>query len=366
MVSPIGDACARTLFIAYRQELTKVYAMLINSMGRMMEELSPSSVNILKPSRPAKSDGLRQRVYAQMRRDFMVAGPFVLHSEIPELLAGAWSLVRETLFVVGNVDRGSKETIAWAVSKANQCPFCIDAHFAAVRASNNNKDQLALWAESTANARSPILAKPPFTQSHAEHIGTAVAFHYLNRMVSVFLDKKMMPVPDFLGGMSGAMAKIMMGGMIRKGEDLKPGDSLSLLPQTYASLAWAPVWAESNASISASLSGWSSTIEATMQQHFNESFINEASDRIDEWMGGPVPDSGQAYTQASDAFDQSELPCANLALCTVYAPYRVTTAMLEEALESSGSRQALLALVAWAAQRAARRCADWSAKAAML
>ncbi len=55
--------------------------MLISSMGKMMEELAPSSVHVLAPTRPAKATGLNQRVYTQMRRDFMVAGPFVLHSD---------------------------------------------------------------------------------------------------------------------------------------------------------------------------------------------------------------------------------------------------------------------------------------------
>gem|GEM_PF-4526249 len=52
-----------------------------------------------------------------MGRDFLVTGPFVLHEDIPQLLAGCWSLVRETVFV-GEVPRGEKAIIAWAVSKA--------------------------------------------------------------------------------------------------------------------------------------------------------------------------------------------------------------------------------------------------------
>ncbi|MFK8084252.1 MAG: hypothetical protein AB8B97_28530 [Granulosicoccus sp.] len=337
--------------------------MLISSMGRLMEELSPSSVNTLKPSRPANSAGLNQRVYAQMRRDFMVAGPFVLHSEIPELLAGSWVLVRETLFA-GSADRGSKEAVAWAVSKANQCPFCVDAHFAAVQASNNKESVLASWAEATAEANAPMLSSPPFTQYYAEYLGTAVAFHYLNRMVSVFLDKKMMPVPDLLDGMSGIMAKVMMGGMIRKSEGLTVGDSLALLPETDKALAWKPKWAESSRQVSEALAGWSSINETIMQSHFNEQFIDMIGERVDSWFGGPALMSGYDYSGARWVFDKSDLPCAELALCTVYSPYNVTDTMLENALQSTGSTQALLTLVAWSAQRAARRCGDWTALAA--
>jgi hypothetical protein len=87
----------------------------------MIEELATSSVHVLKPGRPRSTKSpLAQSVYAQMRRDFMVAAPFVLHAEIPELLAAAWALVRETL-LAGSVPRAQKELIAEAISKANEC-----------------------------------------------------------------------------------------------------------------------------------------------------------------------------------------------------------------------------------------------------
>lgn len=87
----------------------------------MMEELVTHTVRVLQPQRPRSDPSqLAQSVYAQMRRDFMVAAPFALHAEIPELLAAAWALVRETLFA-GQEPRAKKEIVAAAVSASNEC-----------------------------------------------------------------------------------------------------------------------------------------------------------------------------------------------------------------------------------------------------
>jgi AhpD family alkylhydroperoxidase len=77
---------------------------------------------------PRHAEGFVEPVYAQIKRDFgKNVEPFLLHSPIPELLAGAWMACRETE-LVGSVPRYIKEAVAIAVSQKNQCPYCIDAH----------------------------------------------------------------------------------------------------------------------------------------------------------------------------------------------------------------------------------------------
>ena len=116
--------------------------MLISAMSAMMERMGPGSVHVLSTRAPrGKPRRMARRVYRQMRRDFMVASPFMLHASVPPLLAGAWAVVRETLFT-GEVARGDKEIVAWAVSEANQCPFCVGAHHAAVRAARAEDEAL--------------------------------------------------------------------------------------------------------------------------------------------------------------------------------------------------------------------------------
>ena len=69
---------------------------------------------------PRRARGLVRPVYAQIKRDFgKIVEPFLLHSPIPELLAGAWMACRETE-LVGSVPRYfPKDTqligaLAWA------------------------------------------------------------------------------------------------------------------------------------------------------------------------------------------------------------------------------------------------------------
>jgi AhpD family alkylhydroperoxidase len=66
-------------------------------------------------------------VYQQMQTDFLPVPPLTLHSPVPQLMAGAWSIIRETLYT-GQVDRALKEAVAATVSKTNACPYCVDVH----------------------------------------------------------------------------------------------------------------------------------------------------------------------------------------------------------------------------------------------
>ncbi len=331
--------------------------MLISAMGAMMESMSAPSVHHLSPPRPSRAKGLARSVYRQMRRDFMVASPFVLHGPVPELLAAAWVVVRESLFT-GEAARGDKEIVAWAVSEANQCPFCVGAHHAAVRAAGARDAALESWAVATGWAQSPELAAPQFGAHHAEYYATSVAFHYLNRMVSVFLDDKMMPVPDFMDRVTDWMATLMMGGMIRRGRRNDPGASLELLPEYDAALAWQPRWAEDHPSIAAALAGWSGVIETTARQHLSAEILDRVGAVIDAW-DGSAPD----MTEEWPASRRPELgpalqPAADLALRAAITPYLVDDASVKALVEALGEERVLV-LVSWAAQRAARGPGNW-------
>ncbi|MGK5497838.1 carboxymuconolactone decarboxylase family protein, partial [Streptomyces sp. URMC 125] len=146
--------------------------------------------------RPAAARGLVARVYVQAERDFgLVAPPLALHSPAPATLAAAWALLRETLLVPGRVGRAAKETVATAVSLANQCPYCVEIHQAKLDTlpAAGGLGPLADWARTTAGPAGEE-SRPPFgSDDAAEILGVAVTFHYLNRMVGLFLPES--PVP---------------------------------------------------------------------------------------------------------------------------------------------------------------------------
>gem|GEM_PF-3946912 len=137
-----------------------------------------------------------------------------------------------------------KQSSPGPYQKRNQCPFCIDAHYAAVRAVNAQNSELETWALASVDPSTKELKLPPFSIHYAEYIfGTLVASHYLNRMVSVFLHEKIIPMHRLLDPVTHSMAKIIMGGWIKKDANNVARDSISLLADLDNSFAWKPIWA---------------------------------------------------------------------------------------------------------------------------
>jgi AhpD family alkylhydroperoxidase len=168
-------------------------------------------VRYIAAVRPRDADGLLGRIYGEVKHDFGVLrdrdgnSPFLAHSPDPELLAGMWSVLYETILVEGAVTRADKEAIAAAVSSTNDCPFCVETHAllsgvagergdrtALIRGSteaiaNASRRELVQWAAATREPGSELLRRPPFGEHDApEIIGTALAFHYVNRVVETF------------------------------------------------------------------------------------------------------------------------------------------------------------------------------------
>jgi hypothetical protein len=142
--------------------------------------------------------------------DYVLGPPFTLHAAIPELVAGVWSLLRETMIVNNNVDRLKKEEIAGGVSISNQCPYCVETHIkmSGVRTDKGEKN-IFEWSKIHYSPNSKLIIDPPFSADEApEIIGTALTFHYINRMVSVFLTDYPLPLPRLFGFLKPALSSI--------------------------------------------------------------------------------------------------------------------------------------------------------------
>src|SRR5207237_2164674 len=98
----------------------------------------------------------------------------------------------------------NKEAIATAISRINDCPFCVGAHAFLANVAGSKDDgevlatgaptgiadryrrDLAQWAAATRRPGDELLQRVPFSEAEApEVIGTAVGFHYINRVVEV-------------------------------------------------------------------------------------------------------------------------------------------------------------------------------------
>ncbi|MEV0155463.1 carboxymuconolactone decarboxylase family protein [Micromonospora sp. NPDC050686] len=202
------------------------------------------------PPRASAATGLTAEVYRQLRGEFLGPVPtFQALSAVPELLAAAWALLREAL-LAGDASRVERELVAAAVSRANRCRFCVDAHVMLLHALGEHQlaeviarggrppaprhAELTAWAEASRSPRAAGWSSP----YRPEVTGTLLAFHFINRIVSALLDPDLLP-----GGLQRSPVVRSVGGRLyarAAREPKEPGRSLSLLDAgTVAGPDWA-------------------------------------------------------------------------------------------------------------------------------
>ena len=153
-----------------------------------------------------RSSGKLKEVYNHIELNFgKIAEPFVIHSINSKLTAGVWAMLFETVLIETEIKRSLKEAIATCISDINKCSYCVDAHsvmilgtekklqsgISKIKKENpelkSKEDKMISWALNNLNFESKIIQDPPFGEDEAaEIIGTAVLFHYINRVVNVF------------------------------------------------------------------------------------------------------------------------------------------------------------------------------------
>ena len=329
-------------------------------------------MRFIAPVSRRRASGAVSDVYQQVRRDFGLLAdrsgnsPFLAHSPVPDLLAGFWSVLYETVLVDGTLSRADKEAIAATVSRINACPFCLQTHALLAGVAGVSRDQKALLSGATAsigNARrralvewaaasrsfdsDPVLA-PPFGPNEApEAIGTAVAFHYLNRIVEVLQGHVAMDVgprrlrPVTLRGV-GVVARRAMRSRRQPGQTLpllRPAD----LPPDLS-------WAEPVPHIAAAFAGFAAAVEQAAAAILAPDTQGWLQTVVAEWDGADLP-LGHWPGPSPEPSD----PEARLVLLTALAPYRVDDDVVTEFRRAHPGDSDLVGAVAWAAFAAARR-----------
>lgn len=154
---------------------------------------------------PEKATGPTAEVYRQLRQEFLGPVPaFQALSPVPAVLLATWGLLREAL-LAGDTSRVEREVVAVAVSRANRCRFCVDAHVTLLHGLGEPElaetvargdaprepgyAALVDWAEAS---RTPRAAA--WTSTYGPEVtGTLLAFHFLNRIVSALLTPDLLP-----------------------------------------------------------------------------------------------------------------------------------------------------------------------------
>lgn len=283
-----------------------------------------------RPLPPKAATGHVAEVYEQLSRDFGIDEPvtFVVLSSAPELLAPTWALMRESL-IAGPGSRTGKELAALGVSLANRCPFCVDAHTMLLHATgdhalaervargerpaNEEHARVLDWGRHT-RVPGGVGAEPyPFPREHAPgYLGTAFAFHFINRIVSALLTENLLPGNAQRFRAIRSLAGRTLARTVRR--PARPGASLALLdlPDPGEAPAWAdgtPVGLAYAALLRAAMAG------ARLLGVEDQDLVEET---LLDWDGSHPP------LDLSGFPDRRERPGARLVLLAALAPYRIT------------------------------------------
>jgi AhpD family alkylhydroperoxidase len=334
---------------------------------------SLDQIRYISPVRPRAAEGLVAAVYAQVEHDFgMLAPPVALHSPAPGPLAACWLMLRETLLSPGLAGRPAKETVAAAVSAANACPYCTTVHAAAITSlspgevfadvaagrvsaiSDPRLRALATWAKASRRRELAAAHSAPFPGEQApELVGVAVTFHYLNRMVSIFLGDS--PLPPQVPGALGGLLMRVLGRILVSAQPATAAPALLPASELPADLAWsapsrriAAAFAQAGAAIE--LAGLEAVPALVRELTLGE---------LAGWHGdqrGP----GRSWTDSLVArLPAAERAAGRLALLSAFAPYQVLDSDVGEFRSGSPEDEALIGLTSWASFAAARRIGSW-------
>jgi hypothetical protein len=342
--------------------------------------MSISERLFLRQVRHVHPDGRDPRTAAvrhQIVRDFgALVPPYLLHLPAPDVACAAWTIGREPLFG-RRVSRARKEAVAAAVSLTNACPYCVDVHTTGLQALTygapaaavdvENPDQIAdpalrdvvMWARATRTPDAPILRQPPFDDEEApELIGTAVAFHYINRMVNIFAAESPFPMAT---KRTERLLKALAVPIFRKlmKRDVRPGDSLDLLPP--ASLPADLSWAQADPIIADAYGRASAAFETAGQRVLPAQVRQLVRERLADWRGEDPGLSRGWVDGAVGELATQHRPLGRLALLTALASYQIDTQVLDDARNhlQPAADETLVAAAAWASFTAARRTGSW-------
>ncbi|MFH0515704.1 carboxymuconolactone decarboxylase family protein [Streptomyces sp. M41] len=307
-----------------------------------------------EPLPPRSATGTVAEVYAQLALDFGICEPptFVVLSSAPELLAPTWALMRESL-IAGAGSRTGKELVALGVSLANKCPFCVDAHTVLLHATGDHglaerlargaapRDEeharLLAWGRHT-RVPGAALAPYPFPRAHAPaYLGTALTFHFINRIASALLTENLLPAGAQRFRAVRSLAGRTLARTVRR--PARPGVALALLdhPDPGEAPAWAagtPVGLAYAALLRAALAG------ADLLDPDDQDLVEEV---VQDWDGAHPPLGPGGFP------DRRERPGARLALLAALAPYRITEADVAAWRRTEHGDHGLVHLVAYGA-----------------
>ncbi len=335
----------------------------MSKLFSIVEYREARAVRHLVLQAPSRARGLVEQVYAQVRSDYLLAAPLILHSLQPQLLQGFWGIFRETL-LAGSLPRSAKEVIAVEIARLNQCPYCEEAHSLSLEAldglSSGDPDprrrEIELWCRATRSPGSALLREPPFAADELpEALGLLLVFHYLNRMVSAFCPERVVQLPPVLSGLRSplrAAVRIFMKSRVTR--VVEPGR-----PTGKGGLPTELAWAEARPSVASALLYWLGALDEVAES-LSPSVRAIVEGELERWQGEELPLISSWPENLVSHLDTPDRNLASFALRMARCPYRISDEELIVLRDQGLDDPALLALAAWSASRAAFRIVGWS------
>lgn len=332
-------------------------------------------IKYVRPVDDSSAKGLVSEVYSQIKRDFgKVVEPFQLHSPLPRLLAGVWMACRETE-LVGSVPREIKEAVAATISTQNNCSYCVDAHTIMLKATGEHAIANAIsharfnqisatrvrsivqWALKTSKPGLGATSSLPFSRSEApEIIGTAVFYHYINRMVTVLLGKT--PLPSNISWLKGPLERIasmMFSSAVHRSKTI--GESLKFLPP--ANLPEDLHWAKPNPIVAQAFARFAAIVDEVGKQALPLRVRERVTDCVDKWRGEAFGISRSWVEDETRDFDEASKSAAQLTLMSALAPYQVDESLVLKFKQNFPEDQRILGALTWGSFAAAKKIGTW-------
>ncbi len=338
-------------------------------LARLTRPITRRHIRHLRPVAARHASDEVRHVHRRLEQEFgLLAPPVVLHAAAPPVLSACWLMLRETLLVRGLTGRETREAVAAAVSLANRCPYCVDVHGSALRGLLRGPDAQAVIDDRLGEVRDPRLrtlaewfrhrgaaAVPPRVDGAemTELIGVAVLFHYLNRMVNVFLTPSPLPAATAPAAARAVrrLAAVTMARLARRSGE--PGADLDLLPP--APLPPDLDWALGRPGLAAAFARAAAAIDGAGRDAVPASVRGLVLDLL----AGPAGLDAITDRAGLDAvvatLPEPDRAAGRLALATAFFSYRVTDDVVTAYRLDRPEDRSLLELVSWSSLAAARR-----------
>lgn len=339
---------------------------------------SLDQIRYVSPVRPTAAKGVVAAIYQQVERDFgMLAPPVALHSPAPGPLAACWLILRETLVVPGLASRAAKETVAAAVSLGNTCPYCVAVHTAAVRGLLRDPTAAELAAGRVTGIPDPRLraiaawARESGLRNHAlagdatrpgvpfpaeqlpELAGVAVTFHYLNRMVNVFLGDS--PLPAAVPATAKGALMALLGRLIVSADSTATPAELPPPAQPSGDFPWADRSPRLSSAFTRAAAAMDRAGADTVPRPVRELVLSELA----SWDGHPRGPSRSWALAIAARLPEADRAAGLLALLTAFSPYQVIAADIAAFRAGGPDDETLVCLTSWTSFAAARHIGGW-------